>query len=47
MMNILEAKAGGGGQSHPGLLLPTATLVVNLLDGHLRGTAVRLHDENP
>jgi hypothetical protein len=45
MMNILEAE--GGGKPQPGLLLPTVRLVVILLDGHWRGTAVRLHDENP
>jgi hypothetical protein len=45
MMNILEAEAGGKPQ--PGLLRPTARLVVILLDGHWRGTAAGLHDENP
>jgi hypothetical protein len=45
MMNILEAEAGGKPQ--PGLLLPTARLVVILLVDHWRGTAAGLHDENP
>jgi hypothetical protein len=45
MMNILEAEARG--EPQPDLLLPTARLVVILLDGHWRGTAAGLHDENP
>jgi hypothetical protein len=45
VMNILEAE--GGGKPQPGLLLPTTRLVVILLDGHWRGTAAGLHDENP
>jgi hypothetical protein len=36
-----------GRKLQPGLLLPTARLVVILLDGHWRRTVAGLHDENP
>jgi hypothetical protein len=45
MMNILEAE--GGEEAAAQLASPTTRLVVILLDGHWRGTAARLHDENP
>jgi hypothetical protein len=45
MMNILEAE--GRGRPQPGSPFSTTRLAIIILGDRGRGTAVRLHDENP